>query len=431
MSAEAPGAEPPWTIERLVPGGDGFARLPDGRAAFAAGTAPGDQIRATAVDSRKSYARAKTWELVSAGRARVDPPCPVAERCGGCDWMHLRRADQLTAKAGLVREALTRTGGFREPPVDAEPVSVGGSLGYRGRLRLHVDAAGRIGLFAAKTNDVVEIPGCPVCAPSIEAALHAVRQAAARHPEAARALSEIEIREAPGGPPISVRLMPRPDPRARLPSAFIEDLEKDYAVTVAGRRGRPGVIQCWPLFQGVELSAPPAVFTQVNWAVNRALVETLVDRAQRRGLESFCDFYCGAGNFSLALAKSGLSGAGIDDDERAIRVARRSARDAGLDGVEFFAGDVRARVADLLASTQRFDLVVLDPPRSGAKSLLALLAQLAAPWIAYCSCDPVTLARDLKTLASDGYALDAVTAFDMFPHTHHVETLAWLKRVGD
>jgi 23S rRNA (uracil1939-C5)-methyltransferase len=422
----------------MVPGGDGFARLGDGRVGFASGALPGDVIHPIEIDDRRSYVRALTWELVESGPERVSAPCPVADTCGGCDWMHLSREAQLRAKAGVLREALSRTGGFRELPESLPVVSAGPDLHYRGRLRVHVDDAGRIGLFARRSHQLIEVPGCPVSLPAVEQALPALREAAARHPGALSALSAIEIRTAPSGPPLALELVPR-DGHQTLPAstaAFRDELAEKFAVGVerepqARHAPEPGDEQRWPLPGGVELSAPLEAFTQVNWSVNNEMVRAVLDGARERNLASFCDLYCGAGNFALPLLSAGLTGIGIDREQAGIEAARRSARSAGLPDSGFLPGDVAHRVRSLVRKRRRFDLVLLDPPRSGARDVLPAVADLAPRYVAVCSCDPVTLARDLRALARSGYELESVTGFDMFPHTHHVEALAWMRRKAE
>ncbi len=172
---------------------------------------------------------------------------------------------------------------------------------------------------------------------------------------------------------------------------------------------------------------PGGGFNQVNWAVNQLLVQALLDGAQRASALSFCDLYCGAGNFSLPLLARGLVGLGIESSRSAIAAAKRAAKEQALPSARFIAGDVRVEL-ERLARTDRFDLVVLDPPRSGARDVLSELIRRGPRHIAYCACDPVTLARDLRSLCDAGYSLEQVMGFDMFPQTHHFETLAWLRR---
>ena len=161
--------------------------------------------------------------------------------------------------------------------------------------------------------------------------------------------------------------------------------------------------------------------------MNQRLVQALLDGAEQREVSTFCDLYCGAGNFSLPLFARGKSGVGIEGSKPAIAAAKRASAEQGLTLARFIAGDVKEALAKL-PRTESFDLVLLDPPRSGAREVLPELIRRAPRHIAYCACDPVTLARDLRTLCDSGYVLSAVSGFDMFPQTHHFETLAWLSR---
>lgn len=414
-----------WKIDRLVPGGDGMARLEDGRVAFATGALPGDRIAVHELEKHKSFVRAKRWDLVEPSADRVEPPCPIADRCGGCDWMRLARPAQVAAKSSILHEALTRVGRFRDLP--EIPVLVAGrDLGYRTRLRLHVDATGKIGLYEKKSHYVVALDSCPVSHPEIDRALRVLRVLAEKHRHAMVAFKEIEIRIAPGGPPTTLWMIPHQNHREHTED-LLRELGKQFPVSVAGQTG--GVAdQRWPLPGDIELFAPPGAFTQVNWSVNLELVSKVLEGARERGVKSFLDLYCGAGNFTLPLLKAGLEGLGVDRVGAGIRAARRAAAHFGLDERVFVDADVSQEVERLVQTAQRFDLVVLDPPRTGAKDIAPRLAELSPRHLAMCSCDPPTFARDLRALVDSGFELESVLGFDMFPHTHHVEALAWLKR---
>jgi 23S rRNA (uracil1939-C5)-methyltransferase len=423
LAAASPPGE--WTIDRLVPGGDGFLRLPDGRAAFVTGALPGDLIEPLEVEQRRDYVRAKRFRLIASGPDRVEPPCPVASRCGGCDLMQLPLRTQLDTKAALLREALVRTGRFREPPL-FEVESPGPALGYRSRLRVHVDEAGRVGLFARGSHELVEIPGCVVADPEIDRALAALRKASEENPDASAAFGEIEIRLAPAGPRIALRFFPREQLTA-APRSFVRRLGEQFAVSIEGETESERAEQRYPLPNGVELAAPPSAFTQVNWAANLALVSAVLEGAAARAVRSACDLYCGAGNFTLPLARAGVECVGVDRVGAALGAAERAAREQGI-RARFVAGRVPAVLERLARERRRFELILLDPPRSGARDALEAVASLDPTWVAMCSCDPVTWARDLRTLADKGYALEEVKAFDLFPQTHHVEALAWMRR---
>jgi len=412
-----------WEIQRLVPGGAGFARLENGQGAFASGALPGERIRVEAAEDHRTYLNATRWQLLRASPDRVTPVCPVQATCGGCDLMTLAYSAQVEAKRALLREALTRTGHFHELPevqFTAAPVE----HAYRSRIRLHVAPDGRIGFFAAGSRALVEVPGCSVAEPELNRALEIFRGVAREHPRALVQFSEFELRVAPAGPRLSVWLQPQRE-TLRGVEGFLGALSAAFHVVVGKQSVDPAHDQRYPLPEGIDLRAPARAFTQVNWAVNVALVEAVLAGATARAARSFCDLYCGAGNFSLPLLARGLSGVGIEGSAEAIAAAERSARERGFSGARFIVGDVRAAFAQL-SRGQSFDLLVLDPPRAGAREVLPEIIRRAPRYLAYCACDPVTLARDLRVLCDGGYALEAVHGFDMFPQTHHFESLAWL-----
>jgi 23S rRNA (uracil1939-C5)-methyltransferase len=414
-----------WAIERLVPGGAGFLRLDDGQGAFALGALPGERIRVEQAEDHRTYLQATRWTLLEPSPDRVTPVCPVQARCGGCDLMTLSYGAQLVAKVGMLREALTRTGRFHELP-EIRTVSSQAVVGYRSRIRLHVANDGRIGFFAVGSQDLIEIPGCPVADPALEQALLTLRAIVVRHAGAIARFAELELRVAPVGPRLSLWLVPK-RPELSGVKELLNALGAAFHVSIAERASDPEHEQRFPLPGGVALRAPAQAFTQVNWAVNQALVQALLDAVERRKLHTFCDLYCGAGNFSLPLASRGLSGTGIEASKSAVAAAKRAAVAEKLSQIRFVAGDVRDALAKLPRS-ETFELVVLDPPRSGARDVLPELVRRLPPHIAYCACDPVTLARDLRTLCDAGYALVELSVFDMFPQTHHFETLVWLSR---
>lgn len=427
--ADADAERRDWTIEKLVPGGDGMAHLADGRVAFVAGAFPGDVIRPLAVEARKGHVRATRFEIVQPSPDRVEPPCPVAAECGGCDFMALERGRQVSHKEVLLRAALERTGGFDIASLPVTMTAAGPDLAYRSRVRFHVDAAGRIGFFARGTHALVVVKSCLVCAMEINDALTALRRAPR---DALAAFSEIDVRRADVAPRVGIRLVPRvPGGAGPAVRAVARNLPSEWAVSVEGDDDADVLAQTFPLPEGVTLGAAPGVFTQVNWPVNVALVEAVVSGARERKVERFLDAYAGAGNFSLPLLTAGMRGVSVERDALAVRCARVAARAQGLDDGGFVVGDARSALGTLARKRERFDLVLLDPPRCGARDVLGSVVRLGPPVIAMCSCDPVTLARDLATLARAGYDLRGVFGFDMFPQTHHLEALAWMTRTSE
>jgi tRNA/tmRNA/rRNA uracil-C5-methylase (TrmA/RlmC/RlmD family) len=380
------------------------------------GAFPGETVKPLATIRKKDYSRATGFELVTPSVERVAAVCPVADACGGCDWMQLERAAELRYKASVVAEALERTGGVRLAAVP-EVVTAGGELGYRSRVRLHVDARGRVGFFARGTHSLVEVPGCPVAEPDVERGLLVVRALAAETPRGFSAIEAVEVRAREGGS-LEFFVQPREGADRASVGAILERLREHGGATTS--RAGSG-------------------FSQVNRAVNAVLVARVVAGALARRAKTFLDLYAGAGNFGVPLAEAGLTGVLVEGDASTAAQARERAkspppgtslRRAAPGNVDVVSRDVASALTDLSGRRERFDLVVMDPPRSGAKEALFALAALEPPTIAYVACDPVTLARDVRTLSNEGWSVAEVVCFDMFPKTHHVETLAWLARAA-
>ncbi len=419
-------------VEKIVPGGRGFARMQDGRAAMVDGGFPGDRVRLRVAADRGTYVEGRA-EVVRIGTPRIEAPCPVAARCGGCDWMALPLEAQQRLKLDLVREALRRTAGLTELPQELELVRAGDPLEYRSRIRLQLQR-GRVGFFSAGSRELVEIERCLVSSPAVQDALSVLRTHARRHVEALEPFEHVELRAAPGTNRVSLSFSPKRGARVSVATRLVlDELRREFLVSVRGEDElRPaasrddGDLERFEL-GGVQLLALPGSFTQVNWAVNRALVDEVVAGAVERSASSFADLYCGIGNFSLPLLHAGLSGKGVEASPTSIACAERAAREQGFTRGAFFAGDVGEVAGSWARAREKYDLVVVDPPRAGAKDALDSVRRLATKAVVLIACDPVTFARDLRSLIEAGLVLESVKAFDMFPQTHHVECLAWLR----
>ncbi len=439
MPADALPPSSLWKIERLVPGGRGLAHLSDGRIGFAGGVVAGDSITVLQSKNHRQFVEALAWEITEASKQRAQPECPHFERCGGCDWMQLRRSAELEAKRTLLTDALTRVGKLTALP-EIQLISDTETLGYRNRQRFHVSETGRIGLFAENSHTLVEVTECPVSHREVVRGLRFLREALTSHPKVGKWLSEVEVRYSPLPPNLAARLvLRRAGFKPELTRRFVRLLEKEFALVTLGKY-RAAEAQRWPLSATLEVLVPPAAFVQVNPSINQKLVATVVEGARARGAERFLDLYAGAGNFAIPLCASGLSGVALEHSAPAIAAAVRQTAELKLEGrLACVAGDVALSLEAIKrrskpegeggGATTAFDLIVLDPPREGAKAILPALVNLGCEHIAYLACDPVALARDLKTLIASGYQLTDLTIFDMFPRTHHFESLAWLARV--
>jgi 23S rRNA (uracil1939-C5)-methyltransferase len=411
------------TVEKLVPGGDGFLRLSDGRPLFVRGAAPGDRIRLEGVEKQRGALCVTSFELLEPGPARIAPECPVADRCGGCDLMHVSRACELSQKQGMLREALERVGGVAHAP--AELATCGEPFGYRSRVRFHVGRQGKLGFFARGSHQLVEVPSCLVADPRINAALSAIRRLARRYPDALGGISDVELRATASG--VVARFVPRDGIKPISAEPLLRALGKELKVAATEREAQL-LVERRALPGDVFVEIPADAFSQINEAVNRELVAQVVAGALERKLVSFCDLFAGVGNFALPLARSGLTGVMVERTPSAVQAAQRAALEQGIRGLKARTADAGRALNDLVREGQRFELVVLDPPREGAPDVVAGIVGLAPRAVAYVACDPVTLARDLKPLLAAGLQIQSVQGFDMFPRTHHFESLVWLAR---
>jgi 23S rRNA (uracil1939-C5)-methyltransferase len=410
------------TVEKLVPGGDGFLRLPDGQSLFVRGAAPGDRIRLGAVEKQRGTLRTGDYELISPSLLRVVPECPVATSCGGCDLMHVSREAELAQKTAMLKESLERVAGVA---LRADmPTSAGASLGYRSRVRFHVGRHGKLGFFARGTHQLVEVPACSVAEPRINQALTVIRRLARRFPDALSGFSDVELRATETD--VIARFVPRDGIKPIAAEPFLRALAKELRIAATEREAQT-LCERRSVTADVFVEIPADAFSQINVTVNRELVAAVVAGARARGLTSFCDLFAGVGNFALPLGRLGLSGVMVERTPSAVQAAQRAAAAQGIAKLKMRTADAGKALTDLVREGQRFDLVVLDPPREGAPEVVAGIPGLSPRAVAYVACDPVTLSRDLKPLLAAGLQIRSVQAFDMFPRTHHFETLVWLE----
>jgi tRNA/tmRNA/rRNA uracil-C5-methylase (TrmA/RlmC/RlmD family) len=274
-------------------------------------------------------------------------------------------------------------------------------------VRLHVDAEGRVGFHARGTHTLVEVPGCPVAEPDVERGIRIVRSLSNEMPRAMARFESIEIRAGDEGG-LAFVLRAR-DGFGRTPES----------VRLLARLGEHG---------SASSSRGDSEFSQVNRAVNAMLVTAVVDGALARGVATFVDLYAGSGNFSVPLARAKMTGVSVEGDAKSAARCLELAKREVSGRLDVLSKDVARALTELSRAKRRFDLVLLDPPRSGAKAALSGILALEPRTIAYVACDPATLARDVRDLVGNGFDFAQVTCFDMFPKTHHVETLAWLER---
>lgn len=422
------------TIERLVPGGAGLARRASGEILFVEGAYPGDTVVPRNVGYKGKTAFSRGFVLMQPSLDRVRPGCRHFDRCGGCDLMGLGLPAQKRSKLSIIEQALRRTGGIEWTEIawTASPRS----LEYRERIRLQI-GAGKLGFFAPGSHDIVPIEQCLVARPELHDALARLNDLHRKQPHHFASFQGVELRvvSRPGperGPVLLVNLIPVPDPQGhaaqdwRLERSALASVLPSTSVIRIDRGGAEPVRDY--VFERGWVYARPGRFSQVNPEVNREMIECVKGLA--REARTFLDLYCGSGNFSIPLLAMGLSGVGVEFEVEAVELARLALAEQAAPGWgsgRFVSADSSVFARRELKG-QSFDLVIVDPPRAGAKQVLDAIFTATGTTLVMVSCDPVTLARDLKVLIGRGMILESVRAFDMFPQTHHVETMAILKK---
>ncbi|MDR2419660.1 MAG: class I SAM-dependent RNA methyltransferase [Treponema sp.] len=377
-------------IEQLVAGGAGLARY-EGQSVFIDDSCPGDMLLARVYEEHRVWARAKILELTMPSPYRVMPFCPFHQTCGGCSLQHIAYTTQLAEKERILRDAFTHIGGIAALP--AITVRASPPFEYRNRVQFHYirEGSGKpaLGFKARNSDTLVRVSDCPIADPLIRQAL------------------------------VGKRLTPPPEK-----DRFSVYARGDILLSEGGKsRGAVPILD-----RHVFMDA--GVFFQSNAFMLEALIQDLL--AICIGLDTSlnaADIYCGVGTFAAFLPFPRMDL--IEQNKVAITLARENMRNKGTQSQPLF--HYFAQSADEWARTSAFDygFVVLDPPRQGLSPLLRKrLAQAGLPLLAYVSCDPATLARDAKELLAGGYWLRALTLYDFYPQTPHIESLAVFIHTG-
>lgn len=434
----------------LSDSGDGVGRWQQ-RVVFIPDTVPGDVVRARLVHVKKSYAQAKLLSVLTPSCDRIRPACIVADKCGGCQWQVVSYERQLEAKRNQVVQALERIGGFEQPPV--EPMLANGdALHYRNKATypLSRNSEGQVqaGYYRKGSHRLVNLNQCPVQDERLNPLLAQVKQDIQqrgwsiyneeRHQGRLRHLS-LRIGRRTGE--ILLTLVTtdwRLDGIEEQATLWLEqypdlvgvalNLNCDRTNRIFGTEtrcivGEPALTE---VFAGLQFKIQPTTFFQIYTEQAEALLDVVMQELNPQGEDILLDAYCGIGTLTLPLAQRVQHAIGIEVHAESVVQARQNAQLNQIQNVEFQAGKVEACLSSLAMQP---NLVLLDPPRKGcAAAVLDQLRQLEPAKIAYVSCNPATLARDLKHLCADGkYQLIRVQPADFFPQTAHVECAAFLE----
>jgi 23S rRNA (uracil1939-C5)-methyltransferase len=438
-------------LTHLAAGGDAFGRY-EGRAIFVTGGLPGELVRARVTQAHKSFARAEVVEILRASTDRVAPPYPELGASGGFQWQFLSYPAQLLWKARIVREQLMRIGHFADP--DVRPtlgMPEGADLwAYRTVTQFAVGADGAVGFRRAGSHDVIDMPDCPLAHPVLAAIYRDVRSwlRATWGERAAGMIGRFSLRIGLGGDlradteAVSGVLTLEAGPglsaneRQTICDRALASSSKLVGVALldsSGRRrlalaGRDYVYER-VLERRFRVSA--GSFFQVNGAQTPVLLQQALAAAAIRPGENALDGYSGAGLFSLFLAERAAHVWAIESASSAVADARANAEANGFQNVTFLDGQVELMIDQLVRADERIDVALVDPPRAGCDPrVLRAIQELAPRALVYVSCDPATLARDLRLFCGEGdYQLARVQPVDMFPGAAHIECVALCERI--
>lgn len=380
-------------VEKIVPRGFGLG-FAENLTVLTPLTVPGDLVRVRIVEVKKRMAFAAVVEVKEASPKRVEPPCGYFGKCGGCDFQQMSYPAQLDAKVGIVSDCLRRIGKIE---IDGDIAIIGSpnEFGYRSRARWHIDRrTRRLGYFRRDSHDVIDVTHCPILTPGLQSSLEYTRESMDWD---ALWADEAQVEAATGE-------------EGRV-SLFSADMVEPTAELTFAVNGDTYIFSAQAFFQA-----------------NKFLIERLIETALGGSSgDTALDLYSGVGLFALPLAKRFKKVVAVEEHPVSSGFALKNVENARSSNIEV----ISSSVAGFLRSgaARDADLVLLDPPRSGTeKQAIPLLIKLGPREISYVSCEPSILARDLRMLLDSGYRIAKITAIDLFPQTHHVETVVRLVR---
>jgi 23S rRNA (uracil1939-C5)-methyltransferase len=417
-------------IESMAFKGFGVARV-HGKVIFIPYCVTGDEIWVEIVEEKKNYSMGKLKKIIKPSPWRVDPKCPYFGRCGGCQWQHIDASIQGELKKEILKEVLKRLGGLKEMPCIG---LVPSPQPYGYRVRVQLKAKGEsIGYYQERSHRLVDINHCPIAHPLINQILPSLRAV----PLFFARMDEIEMNVSPeeGKGVLIIHTPSFQQGMENFMNEFLQDHPVLKGIAVKKKEGftffgEPPLYFTVPLNRSGEkryltFRTSPESFFQVNLEQNQRLIRTVIEFGDVKKDEKVLDLYAGVGNFTLPLATKAKEVLGIEGNSMAVEDAQFNAEENGIKQCRFILG----RVEEVLKHwrSERYDLIVLDPPRTGCKAVADQMVGLKPKKIVYISCEPTVLSRDLRLFLKRGYQLQKLTLIDMFPQTYHMEVVALLK----
>jgi 23S rRNA (uracil1939-C5)-methyltransferase len=421
-------------IESLAHDGRGVAHV-DGKVVFIDEALPGEEVEFTYTEIRKDYAEGKVVNLLSRAADRVDALCPHYGVCGGCSFQHVESAAQIRIKQELLVEQFKRIGKVALTEL-WEPLQ-GPHWGYRRKARMGVKYVAKkervlVGFRERRHPYLAEIDSCVVMHPMVGTKLIELGEMIAGLTVREK-IPQIEVAIGDEQCVLAVRVMEPPtDADIERMRAFGHEhqfsicLQSKGPDTITPLPGEPEVIPTYRLpDQDIEFKFRPAMFTQVNYEINKQMINRVLETLALTKDDNVLDLFCGLGNFTLPMAKYAGSVVGIEGDQPLVNHAKSNALHNNIDNVEFYAADLSKDISDMPWANRKYNKIMLDPSRAGASEVLAHFKKWQPEQIVYVSCNPSTLARDAGILVNElGYKLVKAGVMDMFPQTGHVESIA-------
>jgi 23S rRNA (uracil1939-C5)-methyltransferase len=427
------------TIVSLTHDGRGVAHV-DGKAVFIDAALPDETVEFIYTEIRRDYAEGRVVRVITASPHRVQPHCKHFEVCGGCSFQHVDSQQQIVIKQDLLIEQFRRIGKLAIPEF-WQPMT-GPHWGYRRKARMGVKYVAKknrvlVGFREKRQSYLAELDSCPVMYPKVGNKLTELGEMIADLTIREK-IPQIEVAIGDEQCVLAMRVLEPPtiaDQERIRKFAKAHDisfcLQSKGPDTIVPLDGEPEVIPTYALPEhGIEFKFRPAMFTQVNYEINRQMINRVLETLQLTPDDNVLDLFCGLGNFTLPMAKYAGSVVGIEGDLPLVNHAKDNAISNGLTNVEFYAADLTKDLSDQSWVKRKYDKILLDPSRAGAAEIVHLVKQWQPELLMYVSCNPSTLARDAGILVNElGYELVKAGVMDMFPQTAHVESMALFKHM--
>lgn len=426
------------SIESLAHDGRGVTHV-DGKVVFIDEALPGEELEFIYTDSRRDYAEGKVHQLLTQSEVRVEPECPHFGICGGCSFQHVKNEAQIKLKQGLLKEQFNRIGKIEIPQLWES--LTGSYWGYRRKARMGVKFVAKkgrvlVGFRERRNPFLAEIESCKVMHPSVGEKLMDLSEMIGTLSIKDK-IPQIEVAIGDKDCVLAFRVLepPTADDKEHMRNFgqlhnISICLQSKGPDTIKPIDGEAEVIPTYALpDQGIEFKFKPAMFTQVNYEINKQMVSRVLESFNLNQSDRVLDLFCGLGNFTLPMATKAGHVVGIEGDLPLVNHAKENAAINGLKNVDFYVADLTKDVSDQSWAKQKFNKILLDPSRAGAAEVLHNLKHWNPEQILYVSCNPSTLARDAGILVNDlGYKLIKAGVMDMFPQTGHVESIALFEK---